>query len=174
MKGDPLQGHESDQRTPEQIAVLIIYCEGNVLARRRPITTAWGGFWEFPGGKIQPGESPEEAAIRECEEETGLKVTAATVACVVDQMATRGPQRIHFLLAELPRESLPNFLGWDGSTVAPETPLPVDRPSPFRWVPIHCLRELKFPPANFVALAVLEEWIKNRRKLTRENSGGKG
>ena len=53
-------------------AVALIDPAGRVLMQRRPDGGAHGGLWEFPGGKLEPGESPETAAVREIEEELGV------------------------------------------------------------------------------------------------------
>ncbi|MFX7832986.1 NUDIX domain-containing protein, partial [Acinetobacter baumannii] len=54
--------------------------DGRVLVQRRPAGKAMAGLWEFPGGKIEPGETPEAALIRELEEELGITVPAACLA----------------------------------------------------------------------------------------------
>ena len=51
---------------------------GRILIAQRPPGGHVGGFWEFPGGKLQPGESPAEALVRELHEEIGIRVEAAT------------------------------------------------------------------------------------------------
>jgi 8-oxo-dGTP diphosphatase len=52
--------------------------DGQVLFARRPAGKAYAGYWEFPGGKIEPGESDREALVRELREELGIEVTAAS------------------------------------------------------------------------------------------------
>ena len=56
------------------IAIAVVEHAGSFLIGQRPPGTALAGLWEFPGGKIEPGESAEAAAVRECLEETGLAV----------------------------------------------------------------------------------------------------
>ena len=63
---------------PLQVAAAIIRRPGRVLIARRPADDHLGGFWEFPGGKIEDGESPEECLARELREEFELE---ATVGC---------------------------------------------------------------------------------------------
>lgn len=52
--------------------------DGTVLFAQRPTGKAYAGYWEFPGGKIEPGESDHDALVRELEEELGVRVTQAT------------------------------------------------------------------------------------------------
>ena len=54
------------------VAVALIDDQGLMLMHRRRLDSMHGGLWEFPGGKIEPGESPESAALREIEEELGV------------------------------------------------------------------------------------------------------
>lgn len=55
-------------------AVALIRADGQVLLQRRPLAKAHGGLWEFPGGKVEPGETPAEAAARELAEELAIEV----------------------------------------------------------------------------------------------------
>jgi 8-oxo-dGTP diphosphatase len=59
---------------PTPIAIAVVEWEGQFLVGQRPEGVPLAGLWEFPGGKIEPGETPEAAAVRECQEETGLTV----------------------------------------------------------------------------------------------------
>ena len=56
-------------------AVALIDADGRVLLAQRPEGKAMAGLWEFPGGKVEPGETPEAALIRELKEELGIDVT---------------------------------------------------------------------------------------------------
>lgn len=57
-----------------EIAVAVVWHKGQILIARRPQEGLLGGLWEFPGGKIEPGETPEEAARREVREEMGIEI----------------------------------------------------------------------------------------------------
>src|SRR5881275_3042575 len=59
---------------PTPIAIAVVEHDGRFLVGQRPAGVPLAGLWEFPGGKIEPGESPEAAAVRECLEETGIRV----------------------------------------------------------------------------------------------------
>lgn len=73
----------SDSRPLTRVAVAIIeravYGEYQVLFAQRPVGKAYAGYWEFPGGKIESGESVIEALIREIDEELGIEVRSATL-----------------------------------------------------------------------------------------------
>ena len=62
------------RRYPALVVAGALCKEGNVLIQRRPEGMPGGGLWEFPGGKIEPGETPEEALRRELEEETCVAI----------------------------------------------------------------------------------------------------
>lgn len=73
MSHDPIQGRPLVLVS----AAALIDGEGRVLIAQRPAEKTLGGLWEFPGGKIEPGESPETALIRELKEELDVSVSAA-------------------------------------------------------------------------------------------------
>jgi 8-oxo-dGTP diphosphatase len=58
----------------QQVVGAAIVCDGRVLAARRTKPSAAAGRWEFPGGKVEPGESPAQALVREVAEELGVTV----------------------------------------------------------------------------------------------------
>jgi 8-oxo-dGTP diphosphatase len=62
------------------VCVALIDTDGRVLLAERPAGKALAGLWEFPGGKLQPGETPEAALIRELHEELGIDVAAACLS----------------------------------------------------------------------------------------------
>ncbi len=159
---DEIGGPEDPRIT--EIAVAVVRRGEEVLVGRRPKETVWGGFWEFPGGKVRPGETPEEAAVRECKEETGYSVQIRQCLAVVDQKMVEGTQRIHFFLAEVlsEEEQLPGDQG-DGLLETNESArrriLPGQaRTNSFTWVPVPRLRTLQFPPANQQVLKLLLGW----------------
>lgn len=114
---------------PTPIAIAVVVHEGRVLIGRRPADVPLAGYWEFPGGKIQVGETPSEAAARECREETGLAIRVGQAYPEIEHEYEHGSVQLHFFAAT-----------------------PVDaaaEPSaPFRWVPLTELREYRFPDAN--------------------------
>jgi 8-oxo-dGTP diphosphatase len=58
------------------VAAIMHDGHGRVLVNQRPADKAWGGYWEFPGGKLKPGESEADCVVRELEEELGIAVQA--------------------------------------------------------------------------------------------------
>jgi len=61
-------------------AVALIDADGRVLLAQRPAGKSMAGLWEFPGGKVEPGESPETALMRELNEELGIDTWASCLA----------------------------------------------------------------------------------------------
>lgn len=114
---------------PVLIAIVVVQRGSDVLIGRRPPDVPLGGLWEFPGGKLLPGESPDEAARRECREETGLEIRLLTPLQTVDHRYEHGLVRLHFFLAE------------------PLDRLAEPRP-PYCWVARPELADYPFPPAN--------------------------
>jgi A/G-specific adenine glycosylase len=114
---------------PTPIAIAIVQHAGNVLIGQRPQAVPLAGLWEFPGGKLQAGETFSQAAQRECREETGLDVRVGEEQLAVIHAYGHGQVELHFLAA------------------APVDPrqLPL---KPFRWVPLGDLARYEFPAAN--------------------------
>ena len=114
---------------PTPIAIAVVEWQDQFLVGRRTAGKPLAGFWEFPGGRVEQHESPADAAVRECFEETGLDVSVVRPYPVVDYQYEHGPVRLFFFACRLqdPRR-------------APK--------SPFRWVARRDLSQLEFPPAN--------------------------
>ena len=125
---------EPGTRNSELVSIAVVQHAGRFLIGRRPEGVPLAGLWEFPGGKIQPGESAQQAAARECEEEAGLAVFVAApdpdahYNDIVHQY-DHGSVRLHFFAC---------------------TPLdPEAQPKPpFRWVAALELADYEFPVAN--------------------------
>ena len=98
--------------------VLVAACalvdpDGRVLIAQRPEGKPMAGLWEFPGGKVEPGETPEACLIRELEEELGIVVTKACLAPFV--FASHEYESFHLLM--------PLYLvrRWEGHEPLPNT-----------------------------------------------------
>jgi 8-oxo-dGTP diphosphatase len=135
--------------TAEKPLVLVAACalidrDGRVLLARRPEGKAMAGLWEFPGGKLAPGETPEAALIRELKEELGIDVTTACLAAFA--FASHAYERFHLLM--------PLFLcrRWRG--------IPRGREGQaLRWVRPERLGEYQMPPADKPLIPLLREFL---------------
>jgi 8-oxo-dGTP diphosphatase len=115
--------------TITQIAIAVVEQDGRFLVGQRPAGAPLAGLWEFPGGKVTPGETPEQAAARECLEETALTVRVGEAFPVVRYDYPHGSVELHFFRC---------------THVEPEH-LPKE---PFAWLIAAELAELPFPEAN--------------------------
>ena len=127
----------SESEQPLPIGIGLIRRDNRFLVRRRPEGTVYAGFWEFPGGKCEPGESPALATERECLEETGLAIVVGRLRCTTTYRYPHGLVELHF---------------FDCVTKEPLAEPSAD--SGFLWVRAQELRSLRFPEANE---AVLED-----------------
>lgn len=112
------------------IAIAVVEHAGKILIGQRPPGVPLAGLWEFPGGKVEPGEPPESAAIRECLEETGLAVQIVGEYQTQLHDYERGRVQLRFFRCRLVEEN----------SAAPRTP--------FRWIERRQLADYEFPTAN--------------------------
>jgi len=123
---------------PTPIAIAVVEHAGRFLIGQRPPGVPLAGLWEFPGGKIQPGETPEAAAVRECLEETGLAIEAVHRYPDQQQQYDHGNVQLFFIACRLVGES-------------------IDPMEPFLWVPQADLCRYTFPAGNIRLLRLLAE-----------------
>ena len=125
-------------------AVALIDPENRVLLARRPEGKPLAGLWEFPGGKVAPGETPEEALIRELREELGIDVSAACLGPFT--FASHTYEKFHLLM--------PLYLcrRWQGQVTAMEG-------QALAWVRPARLGDYAMPPADIPLVAMLRDFL---------------
>jgi 8-oxo-dGTP diphosphatase len=126
------------------VAAALVDGEGRVLVQQRPPGKPMAGLWEFPGGKVEPGELPEQALCRELEEELGIAVDVAALAPATFASETLGDRHLLLLLYTL--------RSWGGE------PQP-QHATALRWVHPPQLRDLEMPPADIPLIGVLEALV---------------
>jgi 8-oxo-dGTP diphosphatase len=122
-------------------ACALIDADGRVLLAERPAGRQMAGLWEFPGGKVEAGERPEETLIRELKEELGIAVEEACLAPLT--FASHAYPEFHLLM--------PLFVcrRWEGIVMAQEG-------QKLAWVRPNRLRDYAMPPADLPLIPHLE------------------
>ena len=120
-------------RTILVAACALIDADGRVLIAERPPGKSMAGLWEFPGGKVEAGERPEQTLIRELKEELGIAVNEACLAPLT--FASHGYMDFHLLM--------PLYVcrRWEGAVTALEG-------QNLKWVRPNRLRDYPMPPAD--------------------------
>lgn len=116
-------------------AVALVDADGRVLVQQRPPGKPMAGLWEFPGGKVEAGETPEGALIRELEEELAITVPAACLAPAAFASEPHGERHLLLLLyvarkwTGVPRALAASALKWVRPVELHALPMPsADRP----------------------------------------------
>ena len=125
-------------------ACALIDIDGRILIAKRPVGKQLAGLWEFPGGKVEPGETPEACLIRELDEELGVTITHACLAPFV--FASHAYESFHLLM--------PLYLcrRWEGFVTAREH-------DALAWVKPDKLADYPMPPADAPLVAWLRDLI---------------
>jgi mutator protein MutT len=121
-----------------EVAIALVWRSERLLVTRRLPTAHLGGLWEFPGGKIRAGESPEVAAVREVLEETGVLSRARGPRAPIDWRYPERMVRLH-----------PVDCDWMEGAGEPRGV------SALCWLTVAELGELEFPPANAALIGEL-------------------
>jgi 8-oxo-dGTP diphosphatase len=134
------------------VACLLVDADGRVLISQRPEGKALAGFWEFPGGKIEPGETPEQALIRELAEELGIITQEACLAPLT--FASHGYDGFHLLMPlYVCRRFSGHARGLEGQAV--------------KWVWPDKLRDYPMPPADAPLISVIMDLLPRPRSQHR-------
>jgi len=125
-------------------ACALIDPDGRVLIAQRPPQKAMAGLWEFPGGKIEPGERPEETVIRELAEELGIAVKEPCLAPFT--FASHAYPDFHLLM--------PLYVcrRWEGTPMTREH-------SALKWVKPRDLTQYPMPPADLPLIPMLRDLL---------------
>ena len=125
-------------------AVALIDIDGRVLLAQRPEGKSLAGLWEFPGGKVEQGETPEAALIRELKEELGIDTWQSCLAPLT--FASHGYDSFHLLM--------PLFAcrKWEGTPQAREGQV-------LKWVRPRDMRDYPMPPADLPLFPILRDWL---------------
>lgn len=139
-----MSGKKSDAGTAwiAVVAGALRRADGRWLMHQRPPGKHHAGLWEFPGGKVEAGETPEACLIRELDEELGIQVTNACLAPFV--FASHGYESFHLIM--------PLYLcrRWSGVVTAREH-------EALAWVKPQKLKDYPMPPAD----APLVAWLRD-------------
>ena len=125
-------------------AVALIDVDGRILLAKRPEGKSLAGLWEFPGGKVEAGETPEAALIRELREELGIDTKESCLAPLT--FASHSYDDFHLLM--------PLFAcrRWQG------IPTPREGQT-LAWVRAADLRNYPMPPADIPLIPILRDWL---------------
>lgn len=125
-------------------AVALIDPDGRVLLAQRPEGKSLAGLWEFPGGKVEPGETPEAALIRELKEELDIDTWTSCLAPLT--FASHSYEDFHLLMP------LYACRKWQGTVRSLEG-------QRLAWVKPNQLRDYPMPPADLPLIPILRDWL---------------
>jgi len=125
-------------------AVAMIDVDGRILLGQRPEGKSMAGLWEFPGGKVEEGETPEAALIRELQEELGIDTWASCLAPLT--FASHTYENFHLLM--------PLFAcrKWEGIPQSREN-------QALKWVKARDLSKYPMPAADIPLIPILRDWL---------------
>ena len=138
---------EKDRPLVIVAACALVDAEGRILLTRRPPGKPLAGFWEFPGGKLETGEQPEAALVRELHEELGIEISAKSLAPLT--FASHAYAEFHLLM--------PLYLcrHWAGTITAQEG-------QDIAWVQPDALGAYEMPPPDEPLKRALRDLVRSR------------
>jgi 8-oxo-dGTP diphosphatase len=125
-------------------AAALIDRDGRVLLAQRPEGKSMAGLWEFPGGKVEPDETPEAALVRELNEELGIETWDSCLAPLT--FASHAYDDFHLLM--------PLFAcrKWNGIVQPKES-------QTLKWVEAKAIKEYPMPAADIPLVSILRDWL---------------
>jgi len=129
----------------KDVAIAVIVRDGKVLVCQRPDRASFAGYWEFPGGKREPGETVVECLRREVNEELALRVEPVHPLRPVDHDYPNGRIRLYPYVCTT-EDSVPRLLACQDA----------------RWIDPRELKQYRFPPANDTLLDEAIAYLTNR------------
>ena len=124
------------------VSIALINNENEILLSKRPKKKHLSGFWEFPGGKVEEGETPEKALIREVKEELNIDINNKCIAPLSFSEFDYNSFQLLLLLYICRR--------WDGVPMSMEN-------NKLEWVKPNMLRDYKMPPADDALIYCLQD-----------------
>jgi 8-oxo-dGTP diphosphatase len=126
------------------VAAALLRKDGRILLQKRPDGRSMAGLWEFPGGKLEDGETPESALVREVTEELAITVDSANLmpACFASASVDDRPLLLMLYICTV----------WEGEPVAVESP-------ELGWFSINEMTGLPMPPADIPLIDLLKKLI---------------
>jgi len=133
----------SPLKVPEyNVSIAVIIEKGKLFIQKRPSKGHLGGLWEFPGGKAEPGESPEAALVRECKEELHTDIQIKKKLALVHHAYTHFKIHMSVFICSLKRNRAP-----------------LDANSESLWISIDQLKKFPFPKANHKFFPLLKDYF---------------
>jgi len=124
------------------VSIALINNENEILLSKRPEKKHLSGFWEFPGGKVEEGETPEKTLIREVKEELNIDINNKCIAPLSFSEFDYNNFQLLLLLYICRR--------WDGEPMSMEN-------NKLEWVKPNMLRDYKMPPADDALIYCLQD-----------------